>query len=85
MTAPSANDLVIETRNRPRMQTARNMAHAHSVRVWRESPESIALQLRLKAQYVTVLLTFNEAKSIASALCRALPVSLGGDEFEVPK
>jgi hypothetical protein len=70
----STKDTIVATKAKPRLQTSKdNLASPNSVRVWRESPESVALQLRLNNRYVTVSLSFEEAKQVRTALHDAIP------------
>ena len=46
----------------------KQLSHPNSVRVYRSSPESVALQLRRDTEYCHVELSFKEAQQIAAAL-----------------
>jgi len=58
----------IDTTNKPRGMLVRRTEPAHCVRVWKHSPEDIALQLWTGNRYVMVALLPEEARDIADAL-----------------
>jgi hypothetical protein len=62
---------IIFTRSKPRLNNAlrgTEMSVQSAVRAYRDSPETIALQIRFTKQYATANLTFEQARDLATAL-----------------
>jgi len=65
---------VIATRSQPRRSiVGADMNAQNSVRVYRQSPEDVLLQIRRTRDYTSVSLTFDEAWDLVDALIDALP------------
>jgi len=65
---------VITTRNKPhRTIVGADMNSQNSVRVYRQSPEDVLLQIRHTKDIISVSLTFEEAWQLVDALIDALP------------
>jgi hypothetical protein len=62
------HDKSITPRSAPRRRIVKNMDAPDCVRVYRYSPEDIALQIRLKDQFVFQALSFAEAKELVAAI-----------------
>lgn len=67
------SDTIITTRNKPRRNIVTSLTAQNSVRVYRQSPEDIVLQIRRTADIVSVTLTFAEAWQLVDALIDTLP------------
>lgn len=66
---------ILTTRNAPHRNTVRKadtLSSPNSVRVYRYSPEGVMLQLRRTTDYVSVSLSFDEAKQLADMLTAAV-------------
>jgi hypothetical protein len=68
-------DEIVFTTNKPRRHVVRwsngPLDSPNSVRVYRESPESVMLQFRMTKEYAGVSLSFDEAREIAARLAQA--------------
>lgn len=66
-------DTSITPRWAPRRHIVRDgVSSPHSIRAYRSSPEGIEFQVRLKSEYVTCSLTFDEAREISDAILAAV-------------
>lgn len=66
-------DTSITPRFAPRRHIIRDgISSPHSIRAYRSSPEDIQLQVRLKSEYVTCSLTFDEAREVSAAILAAV-------------
>lgn len=71
MSNPSRPPELMFTRNAPRRNVVRKhdpLSSPNSVRVYRNSPEDVMLQLRRTMDYASVTLSFNEARQLAAML-----------------
>jgi hypothetical protein len=60
------------TTNKPRIRiVGKELTGANSVRAYRESPETVCLQIRLETRFANVSLTFEEAEALAKVLIDA--------------
>ena len=68
------SEQIIQTRNKPRRNMASDgaLSSPNTVRVWRNSPEDVMLQLRRTKDYISIALTFEEARQIAAMLVEAV-------------
>lgn len=70
-------DQILDTQNKPRRNIAREpLTSPNCVRVWRNSPEDVMLQLRRTNDYICISLSFDEARQLAAMLienCGELP------------
>ena len=67
-------DTLVTTKHKPRRALVSNgyLSAPNSVRAFRASPEDVVLQIRREKDYVSVSLTFEEARQIAEALLSAV-------------
>jgi hypothetical protein len=63
---------IIQTRNKPRRKIVKEMDGQDCVRVYRNSPEDVVLQIRRKNDFIQIALMFDEAKEIADKLLTAI-------------
>jgi hypothetical protein len=63
---------IIETKNKPRRKIVRDMNGQDCVRVYRNSPEDVVLQIRRKNDFIQIALMFDEAKEVADKLLAAI-------------
>lgn len=67
------NDVTFAPRSKPRLNRVGGMNLQNAVRTYRASPEDVLLQIRLASQYVSVALTFDEARELAARLIACCP------------
>lgn len=66
-------DVSITPRWAPRRSIVRDgMSSPYTIRAYRSDPEGIQLQVRLKGEYVTCSLTFDEAREVSDAILAAV-------------
>lgn len=66
-------DTSITPRWAPRRHIVRDgVSSPHTIRAYRSHPEGVELQVRLKGEYVTCSLTFDEAREISDAILAAV-------------
>jgi hypothetical protein len=64
-------DLMIPIHSKPRLRVAtkgEEMNHKNTVRSYRESPETVCLQIRLDGRYVSASMTFAQAIELGQHL-----------------
>lgn len=68
-----ADGLDMRVRDRPRIRVPRGGFGAqNAVRVYRESPESICVQIRMETRLATVSLSFDEAREFVRRILHAV-------------
>jgi hypothetical protein len=63
---------IIQTRNKPRRKIVKEMDGQDCVRVYRNSPEDVVLQIRRKNDFIQIALMFDEAQEVANKLLAAI-------------
>lgn len=67
------SDQIVKTVNKPRRHMASDgmLSSPNSVRIYRNSPEDVMLQMRRTKDYIGIALTFVEAREVAARLIAA--------------